>query len=132
MVSATQIPRCRSSRITINNVNELRNPGIFELVVDLVVNNAKVVTSEGIYEAGIAVEDGKITAIAKEPNLPKSDKGIDAKGLPVMPGDIDPHVHLGLYNPFGENVPESYKGQAIGGLTTTMHTILCHRPPKSG
>src|SRR2546428_14127323 len=97
MVSATQIPRCRSSRITINNVNELRNPGIFELVVDLVVNNAKVVTSEGIYEAGIAVEEGKNNAKAKEPNLTKPDKEIDGKGLPVMPGATDPHGHLGHY-----------------------------------
>jgi len=100
------------------------------LVVDLVVNNAKVVTSEGIYDAGIAVEDGKITAIAKEPNLPKSDKVIDAKGLPVMPGAIDPHVHLGLYNPFGEDVPDSTMVQAIGGLTTTMHSILDKRSLK--
>jgi len=100
------------------------------LVVDLVLNNAKVVTSEGIYDAGIAVEDGKITAIAKEPNLPKSDKVIDAKGLPVMPGAIDPHVHLGLYNPFGEDVPDSTMVQAIGGLTTTMHSILDKRSLK--
>src|SRR2546428_5305211 len=101
MVSATQIPRCRSSRITINNVNELRNPGIFELVVDLFANNAKVGTSEGIYEAGIAVKDCKINTIEKEPNLPNADNVIDAKGLTVMPRAIIPHIQLGLYYAFG-------------------------------
>ncbi len=98
--------------------------------VDLVIKNGKIVTAEGIYEAGIAVDDGKIAAIAKEPNLPKADKVIDARGLPIMPGAIDPHVHLGLYNPFGEDVPDTTMVQAIGGLTTTMHSILDKRSLK--
>jgi len=97
------------------------------LSVDLVVKNGKIVTTEGIYEAGIAVDDGKIVAIARDPNLPQADKVIDAKGLPVMPGAIDPHVHLGLYNPFGDDVPDTTMVQAIGGLTTTMHSILDKR-----
>jgi dihydropyrimidinase len=100
------------------------------LAADLVIKNAKIVTTEGIYEAGIAIADGKIAAIAKDPNLPQSDKVIDAHGLPLMPGAIDPHVHLGLYNPFGEDVPDTTMVQALGGLTTTMHSILDKRSLK--
>ena len=61
------------------------------MTVDLVIKNGKIVSAEGISEGGIAIDDGKIVAIAKEPNLPQADKVIDAKGFAVMPGAIDPH-----------------------------------------
>ena len=43
------------------------------------------------YKADVAVDGGKITEIG--PNL-KGDKELDATGCYVMPGGIDPHVHL--------------------------------------
>ncbi len=45
------------------------------------------------YQADIAVENGKITAIG--PNL-QGDAVVDATGLNVYPGFIDAHSHLGL------------------------------------
>ena len=80
------------------------------MVVDLVIKNGHlVIPKQGIIDAGIAVEDGKIVAICSEPNLPKSDKIIDAEGKYVLPGVIDPHTHYGhTYGryrlDFGENV----------------------------
>lgn len=99
--------------------------------VDLVVNNAKIVTSEGIEQGGIAIDDGKIVAVARDANLPKASRRINAKGKPVLPGAIDPHVHLGLYNQFDADVRDSTAAQAIGGVTTTMHCILDKRSLKA-
>ena len=62
--------------------------------VDLVVKNGRIVTPTDILEAGVAVDDGKIVSIARETNLPESEKTIDATGLLIFPGAIDQHVHI--------------------------------------
>ena len=101
------------------------------MTVDLVVKNGKIVTTEGIYEAGIAIDDGKIISVTGEAHLPKADRVVNARGHAVMPGAIDPHVHLGLYNQYGADVADSTRVQAVGGLTTTMHSILDKRSWKT-
>ena len=56
-----------------------------------VIKNGTVVTADLTYEADVAIETGVITEIG--PNL-KGDEELDATGCYVMPGGIDPHVHL--------------------------------------
>jgi dihydroorotase-like cyclic amidohydrolase len=63
--------------------------------VDLTIKGGKIVNPTGIVEAGVAIDEGKIVSVAKEPNLPDSDQVINAKGLLILPGAIDPHVHMG-------------------------------------
>ncbi len=92
-----------------------------ELTVDLVVKNGKIVTQSGVLDAGVAVDDGKIVAIAVSANLPAADKVVDAKQMLVMPGAIDTHVHYGLYNGLEEDLRDSTLAQAIGGVTTSFH-----------
>ena len=62
--------------------------------VDAVLNNAKIFTRGRIVEAGIAIDKGKIVKIAKDTNLPPASTKINLKGHTVLPGIIDPHVHL--------------------------------------
>ena len=66
-------------------------------LVDLVIKNGNLVTPSGILKAGVAIDNGKIVAIATNANLPAACSVIDASGRHVMPGAIDPHVHLGTY-----------------------------------
>ena len=65
--------------------------------VDIVIKNGKIVTPHGILNAGIAIVDGKVIAIAKPSSLPKAETVIDAKGNFLLPGAIDTHAHL--YDP---------------------------------
>ncbi|HMC61326.1 MAG TPA: hypothetical protein VKJ01_19205 [Candidatus Solibacter sp.] len=63
----------------------------------MIVRGGSVVTPEGVVMADIAVTDGRIREIA--PDLPADgEKGagpeIDARGLTVLPGVIDVHVHF--------------------------------------
>ena len=70
---------------------------VFELAmaqVDLSVKNGTIVMSTCLIQAGVAVKDGKIVAIASDANLPDASRTIDAAGLFVLPGIIDVHVHL--------------------------------------
>jgi dihydroorotase (multifunctional complex type) len=62
--------------------------------VDLVIKNATAYTSSGFIECGVAIDDEKIVAVAKEPNLPSADKVIDATGNYLLPGIIDVHCHM--------------------------------------
>jgi len=62
------------------------------------IKNAKILTvTQGIIEEGtILIENGKITAVGQNIEIPKEFSLIDASGCIVTPGLIDSHSHLGL------------------------------------
>lgn len=64
------------------------------MVVDLTIKNGVVYTPFGMLRAGVAIDEGKIVTVAKEMNLPKADKTIDALGKFVLPGLVDAHTHI--------------------------------------
>jgi allantoinase len=72
---------------------------------DLVVRGGTLVTDR-LLHADIAIEDGKIAAIA--PELPGAPQEIDARGLHVFPGLIDVHLH------FNEPGRTEWEGAATG------------------
>ncbi len=89
--------------------------------VDTVIKNGKIFTSSGFFEAGIAVENGKIVSIAKDAHLPQADEQIDARGNIVMPGAIDAHVHIHVPNCLHrEDFANGSKAAAAGGTTTVI------------
>jgi allantoinase len=91
------------------------------VVVDLVIQNARIVSPRGVFEAGIAVDEGKIVTISKTVNLPKADSAINAKGNLVLPGVIDAHVHFREPgNEKSEDFGTGTKAAAAGGVTTVF------------
>ena len=63
---------------------------------DLIIRGGDVVTPEGVVRCDVAVAGETIAAIATPGALPTDSAKhlIDATGHIVMPGGIDPHVHL--------------------------------------
>jgi dihydroorotase-like cyclic amidohydrolase len=63
---------------------------------DLIIRGGDVVTPEGVVRCDVAVAGETIAAIATPGALPadSAKQLIDATGHIVMPGGIDPHVHL--------------------------------------
>jgi len=91
------------------------------LRVDLVLRNAKVYTSMGIVEAGVAIDEGRIFRVAKEPNLPQASAKSDLKGHLLLPGLIDPHVHLRDQQlAYKEDFSSGTAAAAAGGVTLTI------------
>ena len=90
--------------------------------MSLLIKNASIVNADRMNEKpqDILLEKGKISKIApsiKAENI----KTIDAKGLLVMPGFIDIHVHLrepGREDK--ETIESGSKSAAKGGFTTVM------------
>ncbi len=75
-------------------------------MTELVIRGGSVVTPESVVNVDIAVNEGLITAI--EPELPGAAAEIDARGLTVLPGLIDIHVH------FNEPGRTEWEGAATG------------------
>jgi dihydroorotase-like cyclic amidohydrolase len=92
-----------------------------DLPVDLVLNNAKIYTRKRIVEAGLAIDEGRIFSIAKETNLPAASEKLDLKGLLLLPGVIDSHVHLRDQQlAYKEDFFSGTAAAAAGGVTSVI------------
>jgi dihydropyrimidinase len=102
----------------------------------LVIQNGTVVTPSGAFPADVALSGGKIAAIGL--GLAGAET-LDATGLLVLPGGVDPHVHL-QYPQGPHRVVSSddwFTGTvaAACGGTTTIVDFVEARPdawPRSG
>jgi len=91
------------------------------LTVDLVLRNTKVYTSRGIVKAGVAIDEGRIFKVAKEPSLPQASIESDLKGHLLLPGLIDPHVHhRDQQLAYKEDFSSGTAAAAAGGVTLTI------------
>jgi D-hydantoinase len=91
----------------------------------LLIKGGQVVFPDGVLAADIAVEDGVISAVGAPGSLAPAGATIDADGLHVFPGIIDPHVHLQTFaDPFDINVLTETRNAAIGGVTTMIPMLL--------
>lgn len=90
--------------------------------VELLIHGGQVVfPGERVAAADIAVENGRIVALYEPGQAPPGRRQIDATGLHVMPGVIDPHQHLGIYNDMAEDFRGDTKANAIGGVTSIVN-----------
>lgn len=99
-------------------------------MVDLVIKNGRIITPSGIVSGGIGVKDGIIVYIGSDYELPKAKRVIDAQENFVIPGLIDPHVHLaaGTWSSQEEGLRAQFKtetdGALHGGVTTLGHFLV--------
>ena len=84
-----------------------------------IIKNGTVVTADLTYKADVAVENGVITEIG--PDL-SGGEVLDATGCYVMPGGIDPHVHLEMpfMGTYSSDDFESGTRAALAGGTTMV------------
>jgi dihydropyrimidinase len=61
---------------------------------ELVISNGLVVTAVGRTEADLRIRNGTIVEIGRRLTAATDAQVIDAKGMLVLPGGVDPHVHL--------------------------------------
>lgn len=83
---------------------------------DLIIRGAQVCLPDGITETDVAVADGKICAVGEDLSAKQT---IDARGLLLMPGAIDAHVH---YNEPGRT---DWEGWASGSLASAAGGATC-------
>jgi dihydropyrimidinase len=89
------------------------------MTMSKVIKNGTVVTADLSYKADVLVDNGVITEIGQ--NL-SGDETLDATGCYVMPGGIDPHVHLEMpfMGTYSSDDFESGTRAALAGGTTMV------------
>jgi dihydropyrimidinase/dihydroorotase len=85
---------------------------------DLVVVGGTVVTPTGAIKATVVVRDGRIAGVIEPWLEPPAAERIDATGLVVLPGIVDPETHLGGNNSLLEDLRTETRAAAAGGVTT--------------
>jgi dihydropyrimidinase len=90
------------------------------------IKNGTLITASETFEADILIEGDKISLIGKDLRHPSAEV-VDAAGKLIMPGGIDPHVHLDLPM-FGtvssDDHYTGHKAAAFGGTTTVMDFVV--------
>ncbi len=94
--------------------------------MSLLIKNGTVVTAADFHRADVLIEGEHVKAIGHDLHAPGAEV-IDAKGMFVLPGGIDPHVHLDM--PFmGTFSSDNYETGTLaalhGGTTTVIDFIL--------
>ena len=96
------------------------------------IKNGRIITATDDYIADVFIEGETISAIGRNLNV-TADTVIDAAGLLVMPGGIDPHVHLAMpfMGTFSSDDYESGTRAALHGGTTTIIDFVLQTQGKS-
>ncbi len=86
------------------------------------IKNGRVITAVDDYKADIFIDGEMVTTIGKTLEM-EADVVIDAAGMLVIPGGIDPHTHMEL--PFGgtfasDDFFTGTRAAAFGGTTTII------------
>lgn len=92
-------------------------------MMDLLLKNGNIVTPTDTYVADIAVKDGVIAAVGKLENRYPAKREIDLFGKYVLPGVIEPHMHVEapFMGCFGQlDFYTASKVAAFGGVTFFM------------
>jgi len=94
--------------------------------MSVLITNGRIVTASDDFVGDIYIEGEKIAAIGRQLGV-TADEIIDATGQLIMPGGVDPHVHLDM--PFmGTFSSDSYetgtRAALFGGTTTVIDFVL--------
>ena len=95
-------------------------------LMSLLIRNGRIITASDDYVADLFIQGETIHTIGKNLSV-QADREIDATGKLVIPGGVDPHVHLDM--PFmGTFSSDSYetgtRAALFGGTTTVIDFVL--------
>jgi dihydropyrimidinase/dihydroorotase len=101
-------------------------------MVKIAIKNGRVVAPSGVIYGGVAIDGERIIYVGSDYSLPEARKTIDAEGCFVIPGLIDPHVHMGGAPgiPFEEELYRQLKKETEGALrgVTTFGNMITAGP----
>ncbi len=89
----------------------------------LLIKNGTVVTPKASFAADLLAEDGRIAAVVRTGFLADAaaDQVLDAAGLHILPGIMDPHVHFrDPGHTYKEDFATGSAAAAVGGVTTVF------------
>jgi dihydropyrimidinase len=89
-----------------------------------IVNGTAIIPAQGPARVTIALKDGRIAGLFDPADSADAEETIDASGLVVLPGLIDPHMHIGFVGQPLSDVATETRSAAIGGVTSILNYLL--------
>jgi dihydroorotase len=91
------------------------------VTADLIIQNGTIVSADATTIGSIAIKDGRVLSIGAIEAMPPALDTFDAKGLHILPGAIDVHVHFRDPGyPDKEDWASGTAAAAFGGVTTVF------------
>lgn len=109
--SETWIPQEFAKKPQNEQAREEKKEGI------ILKNGMLVWPGQGTFRSDLFISGGKIVSIHQPGEIAAAEE-IDVSGKCVLPGVIDPHVHLGIFAPFEQDAKDETKAGLYGGVTT--------------
>jgi dihydropyrimidinase len=96
--------------------------------MSLLIKNGRIITATDDYQGDVFIEGETVTAVGKQLEV-SADTVLDANGLLVLPGGVDPHVHLDMpfMGTFSSDTHETGTRAALFGGTTTVIDFVLQR-----
>ncbi|MBN1475461.1 hypothetical protein JXA47_01785, partial [Candidatus Sumerlaeota bacterium] len=91
--------------------------------MDLLITGGTLVTSSGESRVDMAAKEGKIALIGADLSHVNAARRLSADGKVILPGLVD--THLRLWEPRPEKLTQATRAAALGGVTTSMISVLC-------
>ena len=91
----------------------------------ILIKNGTLITAEKTFQADLLIEEETIALVGEDLEVPGAEI-VDATGKFILPGGIDPHVHLDLAMFETVSSDDHYTGHkaaAFGGTTTVMDFV---------
>jgi dihydropyrimidinase len=98
------------------------------MIIDLVIKGGNLISRKGINRVDVGIQNGKIAKIA---STLKGKEEISAAGMLVLPGGVDPHVHLEMPTEVtvtSDTWETGSKAAAFGGTTTVVDFVESRYP----
>jgi dihydropyrimidinase len=101
---------------------------------ELIIRNGLIITVDGRRQADVRIRNGTVAEIGSELRPTSGAREIDARGMFVVPGGIDPHTHVTAEPPISPSrgqVVEDYRSAsaaALAGGVTTFTNFISRRP----
>jgi dihydropyrimidinase len=89
-----------------------------------IINGTVVIPRRGPLQLTVAIKDGKVAALVDPGLTVEADEEIDARGLVILPGLIDPHMHIGFVGQPLTDVASETRSAAVGGVTSILNYVL--------
>jgi allantoinase len=89
---------------------------------DLVVRNVDVVRHDRSEpeRSDIAISSGRIARVAPRIGRTAARDEVDGEGMLALPGGVDAHQHVGMYNPIEADMDTETRAAAQGGVTAGL------------
>lgn len=89
---------------------------------DLVIRNGLIVTPQGVIRGGLAVRGERILQVGSDELLPGASLEVDAGGCYVLPGFVDPHIHIGGTEE--EGAISEFRTESISAVVSGVTTMM--------